>query len=91
VIAIQNIVRKKGFKLRFSDIREPHGTLATKHLKDNEIDFLHGRATSSVFMKNYFNPSLITDLKIRAFKVVNEIQNRISLSRHPIPVLRCPA
>ena len=83
VVAVQNMVRKKGFKLRFSDIRETHGTLATKHLKDNEIDFLHGRITSSVFMKNYFNPSLIADLKTRAYQLVNEIKASISLSMNP--------
>jgi intergrase/recombinase len=91
VIAIQNMVRKKGFKLRFSDIREAHGTLATKHLKDSEIDFLHGRVTSSVFMKNYFNPSLIADLKTRAYQVVNEIKGRISLSRNPFLASRYSA
>jgi hypothetical protein len=91
VVAVQNMVRKKGFKLRFSDIRETHGTLATKYLKDNEIDFLHGRVTSSVFMKNYFNPSLIEDLKARTYRVINEIQEKISLNRHLIPVLKSPA
>jgi intergrase/recombinase len=91
VAAVQNMVRKKGIKLRFSDIRETQGTLATKHLKDNEIDFLHGRVTSSVFMKNYFNPSLIEDLRTRAYEVINEIQEKISLSPDPITVLKCSA
>jgi len=77
VVAVQNLVRKKDLKLRFSDIRETHGTLSIKYLKDNEIDFLHGRITSNVFMKNYFNPSLISDLKARAFKIVKEIEERI--------------
>jgi intergrase/recombinase len=91
VIAIQNMVRKKGLKLRFSDIRETYGTLATKHLKDNEIDFLQGRVNSSVFMKNYFNPSLISDLRIRVHRTVNEIQEKISLNRLSIHVLKCHA
>jgi intergrase/recombinase len=91
VVSVQNRLRKKCLKLRFSDIRETHGPLATKHLKDNEIDFLHGRVTSSVFMKNYFNPSLIEDLRTRAYRVVNEIQERISLSRHSTLVLKCSA
>jgi intergrase/recombinase len=91
VIAIQNMVRKKGLKLRFSDIREKYGTLATKHLKDNEIDFLQGRVNSSVFMKNYFNPSLISDLRIRVHRTVNEIQEKISLNRLSIHVLKCHA
>jgi intergrase/recombinase len=91
VIAIQNMVRKKGLKLRFSDIRETYGTLATKHLKDNEIDFLQGRVNSSVFMNNYFNPSLISDLRIRVHRTVNEIQEKISLNRLSIHVLKCHA
>ncbi len=77
VLAVQNSVKKKGLKLRFSDIRETHGTLLTKYLKDNEIDFLHGRATSNVFMRNYFNPSLISDLKARTFKATGEIKAKI--------------
>ena len=90
-VAVQNLVRKKGLKVRYSDIRETHGTLLTKYLKDNEIDFLHGRVTSSVFMKNYFNPSLISDLKTRVFQATSEIQERISLSQNTLPVLRCSA
>jgi hypothetical protein len=33
-----------------------------------EIDFLQGRTSASVFMRNYFNPALISDLKERVFK-----------------------
>jgi hypothetical protein len=79
---IQNLIRDKGkgLKLHFADIREMHGTLLTKYLKDNEIDFLHGRVTSSVFMKNYFNPSLISDLKARTFKATGEIEAKIQES-----------
>jgi hypothetical protein len=35
VCAVQNLVKKKHLKLRFSDIRETHATLLTKYLKDN--------------------------------------------------------
>jgi hypothetical protein len=87
-VAVQNLVRKKGLEVHFSDIRETHGTLMTKCLKENEIDFLHGRVTSSVFMKNYFNPSLISDLKTRVFQATSEIQERISLSHNTLSVLR---
>jgi len=79
---IQNLIRDKGkgLRLHFADIREAHGTLMTKHLKDSEIDFLHGRVSSSVFMKNYFNPSLISDLKARTFKATGEIEAKIKES-----------
>jgi hypothetical protein len=74
---VTSAVRKKGLKCQFSDIREAHGTLMTKHLKDNEIDFLHGRVTTNVFMRNYFNPSLISDLKTRTFEAISEIEVKI--------------
>ena len=69
-------------RLRFADIREFHGSFTTKYLRQPEIDFLHGRASSSVFMRNYFNPTWIADLKIRTFKAVKEIQKAISNNNH---------
>jgi len=70
VIAIYDRLKKEGLHMRFSDIREAHGTLLTKYLTPPEIDFLHGRVSSSVFMRNYFNPALIGDLKKRTFQAV---------------------
>ena len=40
----------------------------TKYLSQPEIDFLQGSVSGSVFMRNYFNPALIGDLKERVFK-----------------------
>ncbi len=60
-------------------IREAHATLMTKHLKDNEVDFLHGRVTSNVFMRNYFNPALIVDLRTRAQRAAMNIQKLIGI------------
>ena len=74
---IRKRVQKKKLPLRFSDIREAHGTLLTKHLKDTEVDFLEGRVANSVFMRNYFNPALITDLQTRALQGINEIQQKV--------------
>ena len=71
-------ISKKGYKLRYTDIRELHGTLMTKYLKESEINFIHGRVTTSVFMRNYFNPAWISDLKQRVFKGIAEIQNKIT-------------
>jgi intergrase/recombinase len=76
-VAVQDLVRKQGLKVRFADIRETHATFMTRHLKDNEIDFLHGRVTSNVFMRNYFNPSMIGDLKERTHKATEEIEQKI--------------
>jgi len=60
---VEKRVQKQGYKIRYTDIRELHGTFMTKYLKREEIDFLHGRISSSIFMQNYFNPALIKDLK----------------------------
>ena len=65
-------------KMKFSDIRELHGTLLTRYLNEAEINFIHGRISSSVFMRNYFNPIWITDLKERAMKGIEEIKSRLS-------------
>ncbi|MEM3824107.1 MAG: integrase [Candidatus Bathyarchaeia archaeon] len=60
----------------FSDLREAHASIMTKHLNRSEIDFLHGRVSTNIFMANYFNPMLIDDLKERVFKAIAEIQNK---------------
>ena len=77
--AVQKLLQKKGMRLRFGDIREAHATFMTKFLKKEEIDFLHGRVTSGVFMQHYFNPALISDLKTRAFQGIAEIQEKVKI------------
>ena len=77
--ALQKRLERQGMQGRFSDIREFHGTFMTKYLKESEINFIHGRVTTSVFMRNYFNPMWISDLKERVFKGISEIQALISL------------
>jgi len=71
-------LRRQGFNLRFSDIREYYATFMTKVLNPAEIDFLQGRVSTSVFMKNYFNPALIKDLRHRVFRGVNEMLEILS-------------
>jgi len=74
---IDNWIKRKGFKSRFSDIREYFATYMTKQLSQAEIDFLQGRVCASVFMRNYFTPALIKDLKQRTFKATRKIENSI--------------
>jgi len=45
----------------------------TRFLNPAEIDFLQGRVSASVFMRNYFNPALIKDLKKRVFQGISEL------------------
>jgi len=71
-------IKRKGLKMRFSDIREFHATLLTRRLSQPEIDFLQGRVSTSVFMKNYFNPAWISDLQTRTLKAASEILARIN-------------
>ena len=70
---IDNWIKRAGFRSRFSDIREYYATYMTKHLTQPEIDFLQGRVSANVFMRNYFNPALIGDLKERVFQAAEEI------------------
>jgi intergrase/recombinase len=77
-MSVQKLVTKRGLPSRFSDVREAHATFLTKFLKDAEIDFLHGRVSTNVFMRNYFNPALIVDLSTRVFQAIQEIQEKIA-------------
>ena len=76
-VAVQTMIKRKIKKSRFGDVRELHGTLMTKFLNEVEINFLHGRVSSSVFMTNYFNPVWIADLKDRTFKAELNILSQI--------------
>ena len=71
---IQNWIKRKDLRLKFSDVREFWATYMTKHLRQPEIDFLQGRVSASVFMRNYFNPALIIDLKERVFKGIADLK-----------------
>jgi len=46
-------------KLRFADVREFYASRSVTHLRQPEIDFLQGRMSATVFMRNYFNPAWI--------------------------------
>ena len=51
---ISNWVRRdKKLKSRFPELREYYATVMTKWLNPAEIDFLQGRISGSVFMRNY--------------------------------------
>jgi len=76
--AVLKTFQRHGIKCRFGDVREAHATIMTKYLSRSEIDFLHGRIGTSVFMQHYFNPALLSDVKKRVFKAIREIQNKIS-------------
>jgi hypothetical protein len=73
IYSVQSKVRRHCKRLAFSDIREMLATFLTRHLSIAEIDFLQGRVSGSVFMRNYFNPALISDLKERMFKTIKEL------------------
>jgi intergrase/recombinase len=70
---IDNALKHEGLKSRFSDVREYFATSMTKWLSQPEIDFLQGRVSASVFMRNYFNPGLIGDLKERVFEGLEQL------------------
>jgi len=76
------VARKLG-GVRFADVRELHGSLMTKWLRESEIDFLHGRISSGVFMRNYFNPAWIGDLEDRALDGAGDILKSQRHARAP--------
>ena len=78
VFKVWNLIKRKGLKCRFPDIREFFATVMTRWLNPAEIDFLQGRISGSVFMRNYFNPALIGDLKARVFKGLAEIEKELA-------------
>jgi intergrase/recombinase len=80
VYKIWNWIKRKGLKCRFPDIREYFATVMTKWLNPAEIDFLQGRISGSIFMRNYFNPVLLTDLKDRVFKGLDQLNNNTLFS-----------
>jgi hypothetical protein len=71
-------IKRRGLNMRFADIRELHASVLTKHLTQPEIDFIHGRVSTNVFMRNYFNPAWISDLQARTLKAADEILAKIS-------------
>ena len=74
---LPNRLKRKGMKQRFSDIREYHASILLKHLKQPEIDFIHGRVSTNIFMRNYFNPAWIKDLKSRVLTAIKELLLKI--------------
>jgi hypothetical protein len=81
----QDVIRKRmqraKFKLRFSDLRELWASRSIKNLRQPEIDFLQGRVSASVFMRNYFNPTWIVDLKRRALKNADKLLSQVDKDR----------
>jgi len=78
VFQVGHLIRRKRLQSRFGDVREYFATFMTKFLNPAEIDFLQGRVSARVFMRNYFNPALIQDLGKRALKGINELQAKIN-------------
>ena len=76
--AISSRIKRAKLSSRFGDIREFWASYMTKHLRQSEIDFLQGRISASVFMRNYFNPAWITDLKQRTLKGTADILAKIN-------------
>lgn len=83
VLGSRHTIAKHVGNVRFSDLREAWASIMTKYLSQAEIDFLQGRVGTSVFMQNYFNPALISDLRERVFKGIVEIEGKINATILP--------
>jgi hypothetical protein len=60
---IKKRLQRRRLRSRFAEKREFYASYSTKHLRQREIDFIQGRTSTNVFMRNYFNPTWIDDLK----------------------------
>ncbi|MEM4498014.1 MAG: integrase [Nitrososphaerota archaeon] len=70
-------LRKHGLPSRFGDVRELWATRMIRDLSQPEIDFLQGRITQSVFMRHYFNASLLPDLRDRTLRAAEKLLNEV--------------
>lgn len=70
---IQLRLKRRKIPARMSDLRECYASFMTKCLRESEIDFLQGRISASIFMRNYFNPAWISDLKNRALEGAKQL------------------
>jgi len=75
---IQTWIKRRVGKMRFGDVREVYASVMTKYLAQPEIDFLQGRVSTSTFMKHYFNPAWISDLKERTLKAVEAVLVKVA-------------
>jgi len=75
---IKKRIQRRHLRSRFAEIREFYASYSTKHLRQPEIDFIQGRTSTNVFMRNYFNPTWISDLKNRALKNATELLTLVS-------------
>ena len=74
---VKKRIQRRGLRMRFGDLREYWATFMTKWLNPAEIDFLQGRVSASVFMRHYFNPALISDLKERTLKGIDRLRRTL--------------
>lgn len=70
---IQLRLKRRKIPARMSDLREYYASFMTKYLRESEIDFLQGRISASIFMRNYFNPAWISDLKNRVLEGARQL------------------
>ncbi len=71
-------LERKHIQQRFGDVRENHASFVTKWLRPEEIDFLQGRVSASVFSAHYYNPILVSDLKLRAAQATQAILLKVN-------------
>jgi len=76
---LRHKLKKKKLPTRFSDLRELWASIMSRHLQQHEIDFIQGRI-GNVFLKHYYNPKYVEDLKERIEKGWKEIENLLRIT-----------
>jgi hypothetical protein len=71
--SIRNRLKKRGLGTRLNELRDHYATFMVQHgLIREEVDLLQGRIGKTIFMRNYFSPSL-QDLGQRTIAAVNSL------------------
>jgi len=74
----RKVLVRRHIPQRFGDVRENHASFVTQWLRPEEIDFLHGRVTASIFMQHYYNPLLVSDLRSRCSQAAQAILLKVN-------------
>jgi hypothetical protein len=74
--AIRHTLKRHGVNCDMRYCRKVHGSWLHSHgVSTEEVDYLQGRVSTSVFSRHYLSPP--KDLKDRVLKAVNELQKEI--------------
>jgi len=68
---LKKALRKHGLPNRLMSIRKLHGTvLRESSIPSEVVDLLHGRISESVFLRHYYRPDILHDIREKVLKAI---------------------